>query len=194
MFSFNKRTYESILRMLAVVSSIVMMFISAQFSVDGFAFQNPNKLYIGWLLAAILIIVEMIFNNGVASVEDAKGPQEARRNVILLVAGLVAYAYGIATNISGILHSGRLPDSPLDYIVPIALGLFLEIVPEPLMVWALLSPSNYGGYNKKNQKQQQPYYNKNQGHPNTGGYKPTILDLSNSDLLNRIKENNRRGG
>jgi hypothetical protein len=157
MFSFSRRSYEAILKILAVFSSIVMMFISAQFSVDGFAFQNPNKMYIGWMLAIILIIVEMIFNNGVASVEDAKDAQEVRRNTILLVAGLVAYAYGIATNISGILHSGRMPDSYIDYIVPIALGLFLEIVPEPLMVWALLTPnSSYGGYSKKQEKKWQP--------------------------------------
>lgn len=169
MFSFSRRSYEAILRILAVLSSIVMMFISAQFSVDGFAFQNPNKLYIGWMLAIILIIVEMIFNNGVASVEDAKDAQEVRRNTILLVAGLVAYAYGIATNISGILHSGRMPDSYLDYIVPIALGLFLEIVPEPLMVWALLTPTNYGSYNKKQEKKWQP--------PSQQNFRPIVPDV-----------------
>lgn len=155
MMSFNRGSYEAILKILAVVSSIVMMFISAQFSVDGFAFQNPDKIYIGWMLAVILIIVEMIFNNA-NSLGDAHDPQEARRMTILLVAGLVAYGYGIATNISGILHSGRMPDSPFDYIVPIALGLFLEIVPEPLMVWALLTPSNYQRNNHSKQKYQQP--------------------------------------
>lgn len=143
MFTFNKNTYDSVLKFLAVISAIVMMYISAQFSVDGFSFQSPDKVVIGWMLAIILIIVEMIFNNSVSSVEDTEDKQEKRRITILFVAGLVAYAYGIATNISGILHSGKLPDSPFDYIVPVALGLFLEIVPEPLMVWALLTPSNY---------------------------------------------------
>lgn len=189
MFNFNRRSYDSILRLLAVGASIVMMFISAQFSVDGFAFQNPDRAYIGWLLAVILIVVEMIFNNGVASVEDARDPQEARRNTILLVAGLVAYAYGVATNISGILHSGRLPDGVFDYIVPIALGLFLEIVPEPLMVWALLTQTNYGGF-RQNQKQ----HNKQGGRPNYQNNQNSIMDLNNSDLLNRIRENSKKGG
>lgn len=138
--TFNKAIYEKILRFLALISSVVMMTISAQFSVDGFAFQSPEKIYTGWMLAVILIVVELIFNNNPPDIE-ANDPMDARRAYILLIAGLVAYGYGIATNISGILHSGKMPDSPFDYIVPVALGLFIEIVPEPLMMWALLTNS-----------------------------------------------------
>jgi len=138
MFTFSRSAYESVLKVLAVISSIIMMYISAQFSVEGFSFQTPDKIYIGWMLAVILIIVEMILNNGI-STADPSDAAEARRMTILIIAGLVAYVYGISTNISGILHSGRVPDNPLDYLVPVALGLFLEIVPEPLMVWAMIS-------------------------------------------------------
>lgn len=175
MFTFNKNTYESVLKILAVLSSIALMFISAQFSVDGFSFQSPNKVIIGWVLAVILIIVEMIFNNSPPSTKS-DDLIEARRAGILFLAGLVAYAYGIATNVSGILHSGRMPDSWFDYIVPVALGLFIEIVPEPLMVWALLTPS------KKYQQQRQPQYKS--AYPNPP--KANISRFSESDVYSKL--------
>jgi hypothetical protein len=147
----NDKLYGSVLKVLAFGSAVIMMFISAQFSVDGFSIQQPNRLYIGWLIAAILIIIELIFNYTIASDTDLT-KTENKRLVILLYAGGAAYLYGIATNVIGIIKSGATPDAFYDFIVPVALGIFLEVVPEPLMVWAWMSKEKPKKEDKKDEK------------------------------------------
>lgn len=185
MLNLNKSVYEGVLRALAVIVAIGMMIISAQFSVDGFAFQSPDKLYIGWMLAIFLIIIEMIFNSNLMTATDQ---EDVKRTTILFIAGLAAYAYGIATNISGILHSGRTPDNFLDYIVPVALGLFLEIVPEPLVVLALFSGQRPTA---KRVQAPQPQQAVRQYQPQTN--QPRNKPISTSELRELYKHFPRKG-
>lgn len=63
---------------------------------------------------------------------------------ILTFGGVVSYTYGIYTNVVGmclmILHKGDLiavgKENPLLLIIPVVLGIFLEVAPEPsIQVW-----------------------------------------------------------
>lgn len=134
----EKEKYDRLVRIAAGVVAIVFMGISSQFSADGFALSVPDRKWIGWVLAVGLIVIEIVWNK--------KGP---RHGVTLYVAGLICYIYGIYTNIAGINYaSNHVPVSILQfgqflflYPVNTAVGLILELLPEPLLIWALTGES-----------------------------------------------------
>ena len=142
---YNKDKYDQLVRLCSLLASVLMLWISATFSQSGFAFTQPGKEWIGWALAIILIVVEIVWNK--------KG---AKHGVTLYVGGLACYVYGLYTNILGILvTSGQAPAEVGGWLTiiasfvtlaishPVALigGIMLELLPEPLLVWSLTGDS-----------------------------------------------------
>lgn len=123
----NKDIYEKIVRLLALLASIAMLYISAGFSVDGFNIVVPEKESMGIALALIIIVVQVVWNK----VGTSAG-------FTLFLAGLLCYAYGIWTNVLGILVATEITKGAWEILTSGIFGMFLEIVPEPLLVWALI--------------------------------------------------------
>ena len=126
----NEQRYGQLVRLLAVLVALLLWFISVQFSVDGFNFILPKYRWMGYLLAIAVTVIELVFN------------EEGMRHSLTLVAvGLVSYLYGILTNVVGVWAAQGSPDltsNPFAMLFPALLGFFLEVAPEPLLVWGLV--------------------------------------------------------
>lgn len=122
----DSRKYERILRILGIFSAVVMLWISARFSVAGFNIVVPGQEYIGWMLAAIIIVIEVIWNR-----------VGAKAGLTLFVAGVICYLYGVYTNVVGVRVMTEFAQGWQEWVGSLIFGLFLEIVPEPLFVWGL---------------------------------------------------------
>lgn len=119
------RGWNALLRFGAFVASVLGMYISAQFSVDGFKFSVDDRTWIGWGMAAILIIIQSVW-------------QKFGNNVTLFVMAMVCYGYGIVTNVVGMIaNRGGYNDNPMSLVVPIIFGILLEVFPEPVMAWSI---------------------------------------------------------
>lgn len=122
-------------RFLAVVVALALWWMSMTFSVRGFiSFNqapNPDDAWIGWTLAGCVTAFELIWNG-----------MKERTNLTMFAVGLLAYAYGIITNIIGIAAWMGIELS-LWFAFPILLGLVIEIAPEPSFIWGLTG--NYKG-------------------------------------------------
>jgi len=147
------------LRMFSVGAAIVLWGFSVNFSADGFNFNTENMKFAGILLAICITIVELVWT---------KAAEGNSTNMVIFLCGLIAYSYGVVTNVVG-LGAARgvtnFMENPVAYGVPLVAGLILEILPEPLLVWGLLgefwggdflsgmfgSPGSHG-------KQHQPSY------------------------------------
>lgn len=126
----NEKRYEQLVHLLAIGVAIVLWFISVQFSADGFKFVLPQYAWMGYVLAISVTIIELIFS------------EEGMNHSLTVVAiGLLSYAYGVVTNILGIWAAQGSPDiaaNPIAIVFPALLGFFLEIAPEPLLLWGLV--------------------------------------------------------
>lgn len=126
----NERRYEQLIHLLAAGVAVLLWFISVQFSVDGFNFAIPRYAWIGYVLAIAVTVIELVFN------------EEGMNHSLTIVAvGLLSYLYGIITNVIGIWVAQGSPDlsaNPFGILFPAILGFFLEIAPEPLLMWGLL--------------------------------------------------------
>lgn len=126
----NEKRYEQLIRLLAIGVAIVLWLVSVQFSADGFKFALPRYAWVGYVLAIAVTVIELVFN------------EEGMSHSLTLVAvGLLSYAYGVVTNILGIWAAQGSPDigaNPLAILFPALLGFFLEIAPEPLLLWGLM--------------------------------------------------------
>lgn len=132
---------QKIKQILALGAGLGLMWVSAKFSVSGFGFQIPNMDGIGLLMAIAIIVIELVFNGQLAY---------KKSNITIYVIGLAAYAYGIFSNISGIWVAQALNFTSFDQITfggwfGVALGLFLEIAPEPMIVFGLIGISDTEG-------------------------------------------------
>jgi len=143
----NDHMYMKVLRVGAGAGAFTLWLVSIQFSVAGFSITLPELAWIGWALAGTVTILQLIFNKGVYS------------NPTLFAAGILAYVYGITTNIMGIMRAQEILDNlinnftaDLGYYVPrtvmaIVLALVIEIVPEALFLWAIfLDKANVGDF------------------------------------------------
>jgi len=119
------KQWNGMLRVAAMVISLLGMYISAQFSVDGFKFQLDDREWIGWAIALIIIVIQSIW-------------QKFGGNVTLFVIAMTCYVYGITTNVLGILQNrGGWDGDKLSLLIPIVFGVLLEIFPEPVLAWAI---------------------------------------------------------
>jgi hypothetical protein len=123
--SKRRTKWNGLLRLLAIAGSLLGMYLSAQFSVDGFRFTVDDRAWIGWAMAGILIVIQFIW-------------QRFGGNLTLLVLALVCYLYGITTNVVGMIHNrGGYDGNPMSLVVPVVFGLMLELFPEPVLQWAI---------------------------------------------------------
>lgn len=122
-------------RILAVVVALALWWMSMTFSVKGFVSfnQNPNPddAWIGWTLAGCVTAFELIWNG-----------MKERTNLTMWVVGMLAYAYGITTNVIGIAEWMGIGFT-LWFVFPVLLGLVIEIAPEPAFIWGVTG--NYKG-------------------------------------------------
>lgn len=119
----TREQYQIILRLLAALTAVALWGVSVYFSADGFGIKVPSVAWIGIILALSITVIELVFNR-----------EGFNHNYVLIIAGVAAYAYGIYTNIIGI----QAAQQSQEWTFPVILAVFLEIVPEPLLVWSLM--------------------------------------------------------
>ena len=129
--------YRYIVRIIAGIFSFILWFASIRFSLDGFGLQisadnRSSLMWVGWSMAAFVTVMELVWNR-----------KDARMVPTLFVAGIMAYAYGVFTNVAGFysLQGGTLDkfsDNPATAIFALVVGFICEVVPEALLVWAVL--------------------------------------------------------
>jgi hypothetical protein len=123
--SSRRSKWNSLLRIGGLVAALGGMYISAQFSVDGFNFSVDNRSWIGWAIAGIIIVLESVW-------------QKFGNNRTLFAIAMICYGYGVSTNVLGILSNrGGYDGNPTSLIVPILFGILLEVFPEPLLAWSI---------------------------------------------------------
>lgn len=112
----------------AIVTAVALWWLSIRFSVAGFNIQVSDLVWAGWVLGFAVTVIELVFTS-----------ENRGRNKTLVVLGLLAYSYGIWSNTMGIYaaRGGGEGLSPVLF-TSLVLGLFLEIAPEPLFIWAIL--------------------------------------------------------
>ena len=129
----NKKRYYMILRLLAVAASTFLWGASVFFSNRGFSIEIPDMAWIGWGLALCVTVIELVWTK-----------QGHQLNITLFIAGLCAYAYGIWSNWLGISYAMTAQAIGSKMFAGI-LAAFLEIVPEPLLIWGLVQNAGYDG-------------------------------------------------
>lgn len=115
---------------LAIVGSLVCWGLSMYFSKEGFSVGNTVMLWVGWVLAAIVTVVELVFNS----------PTQ-KLSLTLVLVGFLCYIYGIWTNVTGFWNLQH-PDQPFVLFSSTSLlswfvGFIMEVLPEPLFMWGI---------------------------------------------------------
>ena len=114
--------WSAILRLLALVAAPFIWFGSNQFSVDGFSFQVPSRLWLAWMLSLAVTLLELIYAHS--------GNQLSFEMKLLCGIG---YLYGIGTNIVGVWQAQGGVDvtvHPEAGLMPLVLGALLDLAPE----------------------------------------------------------------
>lgn len=117
------------MKILAIIA-IGAWFMSIYFSKMGFAIEAPNTVWLGWGLGILITGLELALNDRTQKI-----------NMSLLVFGIIAYGYGIYTNVTG-FWDAQNPGVPFPWFDTTAIlawfvGIILEFVPEPLFMFAL---------------------------------------------------------
>jgi len=134
--NISKTSYLTVLKIIAAITSVVVLIGSMAFSKDGFSFI-ASRAWVGIALAITMTILEFIFNT--IDVKDIKHDEVLRA---LYGLGLLGYAYSIFTNILG-LTAGRgmtisqLLDSPFILLGFVLMASVMDIAPEKMLIWAL---------------------------------------------------------
>ena len=117
-------SYEKLLQMkktMALFTSLGLIILSVWFSQLGFGIESNGKyVWVGWFLGLVVTVVELVFNTSIRKL-----------NPTLIGAGVLAYGYGIYTNIEGL--SDVFTHSAFAYVV----GLLIEVLAEPLFAWSV---------------------------------------------------------
>jgi len=119
-----------ILKILAVVLGLGLLYMSVGWSRDGFKFDftqptmDANRVMIyGVTLALTATLLQFIFATAYKEL-----------NITLLVLGLFAYVYSIGTNIAGIMvMQGKTNAGLMTWV----LGIIMDVAPEPMIAWGL---------------------------------------------------------
>ena len=89
-------SYEKLLQMkktMALFTSLGLIILSVWFSQLGFGIESNGKyVWVGWFLGLVVTVVELVFNTSIRKL-----------NPTLIGAGVLAYGYGIYTNIEGLV-------------------------------------------------------------------------------------------
>lgn len=125
--TMNDGLYVVIKRILAVGVAVALWFLSLQFSVAGFSIEVVDMAWAGWILGFAVTVIELIFTS-----------ENRGRNLTLTFLGIGAYMYGVWSNIVGINASRGVDGFSVGFLFSVAIGLILEIAPEPLFLWGIL--------------------------------------------------------
>jgi hypothetical protein len=120
----RNRGWNALIRVSAFLAALSGMYISAQFSVDGFSITVPDREWVGWGLAIILIVIQSAW-------------QKFGDNLTIFVLAMICYIYGIATNVIGIMGNRGGTHNVVDFIIPVVFGVLLEVFPEPFLAWSI---------------------------------------------------------
>ncbi len=146
----TEQRYAQLIRMLAVAVAVMLWIMSIQFSAGGFNFVMPHYIWMGHALGIAITVLELVF-----------AEEGMKHSLTLSAVGLLAYIYGVVTNVVGIWVAQGSPDAsqnPLVLLFPILLGFFLEVTPEPLILWGFMGTGvrdalgqifNQGGDNRE---------------------------------------------
>ncbi len=135
----NEQAYDGFTRFMFFVGGAAGLLVSYIFSVRGFGAEIPGMVWAARGIVLMFIALQMYVNR-----------QTNNMNMTLMIGGLVSYGYGIYTNIVGILSFAGLTmggimtnfsNSWWLLIIPITVGIPLEIVPEALIVMSLFPES-----------------------------------------------------
>lgn len=118
-------TQENLLRVkriLSLLASCGLIGLSVWFSKLGFGVESSNQYeWVGWFLGGVVTVVELVFNTNIQKL-----------NPTLIAAGGIAYLYGMYTNVIGLQEI-----LGVSVWFAVVLGLFLEVLPEPLFAWSI---------------------------------------------------------
>lgn len=166
------------MKLLAIIA-IGAWCMSIYFSKIGFSIEGHNTAWLGWGLGLIVTGLELALNDRTQKI-----------NMSLLVFGIIAYGYGVYTNVTGfwdVQNPGvAFPWFDTTTIMAWFVGVILEFVPEPLFMFALgraresdplgaLSEAASGKMNLDGNNQSDAYKPNNQNRNNNyqhSDYKP----------------------
>lgn len=186
------KLYNSALRGLPAIVAVVLWAVSINFSIDGFRFQLPGYDGVALALGLSVTVLELIGNHG-----------SGKKNLTIGLLVLLAYAYGLWTNLSGltIAMGLTLQSSVQELVLPTILAIIFEVAPEPLLVLALFGDARgksdpiagflgmlggamdwtFGSGGSKGQRQQQnaqrqqyPNQSRQQPGQRVSGYRPGV--------------------
>jgi hypothetical protein len=177
----KENLWTGIVRLLAVFTSIFFWILSVKFSQEGFGITLPKMAWAGYVLAFGVTTMELILNRG------------KKLNPTLFAAGIASYLYGCGTNIYGVLNArtGLIQISGWDWIFAFAVGLMIEIVPEPLFMYGIgvelgdLLSTLFSGGQQRTDGQRNRNMNNMSKESRFGGFRQlnrTILDASKPDV------------
>lgn len=124
----SEKRYDKLLGQLGIFFSIVVLIISIFFSSWGFSFDMNNYSWAFWVsmaLGASITVLQLVGNK-----DDGK-------DEVFRIIWLLSYAYGIYTNVMGLSQIRGGISTWTDYILPVIVGAFIEIVPEKLFLTSL---------------------------------------------------------
>lgn len=128
-------------KFLAFLTAVLLWTISIVFSYNGFKLDaNQGMTWIGIIMAFAITVLELIFNTN--NPDRFSSKKADLGEWMLLFGGILAYVYDVWTNILGFyaargLGTPSISTIDLNFIVPLLVGLFMAILPEPLFVWGL---------------------------------------------------------
>lgn len=137
----------AIIRVAAGIAAIGVGVVSWKLNVIGFAFvqMTPDAQSIGQILAYAIIVMQLIFNNQLTSKE---------KNITIIFLGIFSYFYGIGTNVLGLVSYQGLTVAAINenpwqngayLVVDILFGMFIEMFPEVVFIYALKGISSTSG-------------------------------------------------
>jgi len=134
----DEKSIRATFRLIGFLAAVGMWIISIYYSVDGFNITIQHMAWVGIAMGLIVTAIELVWNE-----------EGVRKSFTLKIGGVCAYAYGIYTNIAGLAHAQGLGDlgaAPEKYLFPLILGILLEVMPEPLLVWSLSESVAHGDF------------------------------------------------
>jgi len=137
-FGLDNSRYDPFTRFLFILGGGVGIVVSYYFSVRGFGTQIPDMVWAARGIVIFFIALQVYANRNLAA---------AKKNWALMLSALASYGYGIWTNIVGVLAFGGyfIRDISLDnwylLIIPVMVGLPLEIAPEALIIMGFFPES-----------------------------------------------------
>lgn len=173
----NQESLLKVKRILSFITSIGLLGISIWFSKMGFGTESDGKYeWIGWFLGFVVMVGELVFNTSIQKL-----------NPTLIASGILFYSYGMYTNVIGLQDV-----LGVSFWFAVVLGLFLEVLPEPLFAWAIgVSDGgdvvgNIGELFGRTSYQNHPNY-RNMNQPVMGFHKPEDMMFRTPSVKNKDK-------